>query len=383
MIQQCSPSFSGTVQSTIELVVPLHWVVGTTQQWNFSVERQIGRDWFAELAYVGTKGSRLRSTTDDDQAGLATTQHPVIIPYACGGGPGSCTIMDSTAENSPARAPYLGINSANFEDFAPNSDSHYSALQATLGHHFSRGLYFQAAYTYSKSIDDVSTASVAFITRVNDQVNARASRGLSDFDRRQRFVTSAVYELPALAGSSKMVKGVLGGWETSGVITLQSGAPFTVFDPAGGTSYNLASPSSTSTFNSGFGCGNAPSSGSVHARLANWVNPAAYTSDPFALLSTGGNSDATVYGNTPRNCIIGPPQSNVDWTLEKLIKIREAQTLRFRTDFFNLFNHPSFANPPSAVVAAPGAGLPAVGSAPITSVVGTPRLIQFSLKYSF
>lgn len=383
LLQQCSPSFSGTVQSTIELVVPLHWVVGTTQQWNFGIERQIGRDWFAELVYVGTKGSRLRSTIDDDQARLATTQHPVTIPYACGGGPGSCTIMDSTAENSPARVPYLGINSVNFEDFSPNSDSHYNALQATLGHHFSRGLYFQGAYTYSKSIDDVSTASVAFVTRVNDQVNARASRGLSDFDRRQRFVASAVYDLPALAESSNLVKAVLGGWEASGVITLQSGAPFTIFDPAGGTAYNLASPSSTATFSPGFGCGNAPSRGSIHSRLANWVNSAAYTSDPFASLSTGGNSDATVYGNTPRNCIIGPPQKNVDLTLEKVFKIGEGQHLRFRTDFFNLFNHSSFANPPSAVVAAPGPGLPAVGSAPITSVVGTPRLIQFSLKYSF
>ena len=65
LLQQCSPNFSGTVQSTIELVVPLHWVVGTTQQWNFSIERQIGRDWVAELAYVGTKGSHLRSTIDD------------------------------------------------------------------------------------------------------------------------------------------------------------------------------------------------------------------------------------------------------------------------------------------------------------------------------
>ena len=383
LLQQCSPNFSGTVQSLIELVVPLHWVVGTTQQWNFSIERQIGRDWVAELAYVGTKGSRLRSTIDDDQATLATAQHPVTIPYGCGGGPGSCTIMDSTVENSPARVPYLGINSANFEDFQPNSDSHYNALQATLGHHFSRGLYFQGAYTYAKSIDDVSTASVAFITRVNDQLDARASRGLSDFDRRQRLVISAVYELPTLAGSSKFVEVVLSGWVTSGVITLQSGSPFTVFDPVGGTAYNLASPSSTATFSPGFGCGDAPSSGGIHSRLANWVNPAAYTSDPFAPLSTGGDSDATVYGNTPRNCIIGPPQKNVDLTLEKVFNIAGEQKLRFRTDFFNLFNHPSFANPPSAVVASPGPGLPAAGSAPITSVVGTPRLIQFSLKYSF
>jgi hypothetical protein len=381
--QQCAAGFSGTVQSLFEASVPLHWVVGTTQQWNLSIQRQIGRDWFAELAYVGTKGSRLRSTIDDDQATLATTQHPVTIPYACGGGPGSCAIVDSTVENSAARAPYLGINSVNFEDFPANSDSHYDALQATVGHRFSRGLYFQGAYTYSKSIDDVSTASVAFITRVNDQLDARASRGLSDFDRRHRFVTSAVYELPALTRSSQLVKSVLGGWETSGVIILQSGTPFTVFDPAGGTAYNLASPSSTATFGSGFGCGNALSSGSIHSRLANWVNPAAYTSDPFAPLSTGGNSDATVYGNTPRNCIIGPPQKNVDFTLMKVFKIAEGQNLSFRTDFFNLFNHPSFANPPSAVVASPGPGLPAAGSAPITSVVGTPRLIQFSLKYSF
>jgi hypothetical protein len=279
--------------------------------------------------------------------------------------------------------PYLGINSANFEDFQPNSDSHYNALQATLRHYFSHGLYFQGAYTYSKSIDNVSTASVAFITRVNDQLDARASRGLSDFDRRQRLVISAVYEPPTLAGSSKFVEVVLGGWVTSGVITLQSGSPFTVFDPAGGTAYNLASPSSTATFSPGFGCGNAPSSGGIHARLANWVNPAAYTSDPFAPLSTGGDSDATVYGNAPRNCIIGPPQKNVDLTLEKVFNIAGEQKLRFRTDFFNLFNHPSFANPPSAVVAALRPGLPAVGSAPITSVAGTPRLIQFSLKYSF
>ena len=126
----------------------------------------------------------------------------------------------------------------------------------------------------------------------------------------------------------------------------------------------------------------AASRATLAPTAVNWINPAAYTSDPFTRLSTGGNSDATIYGNTPRNCIIGPPQKNVDFALEKIFRIVEGQ-IRFRADFFNLFNHPSFANPPSAVVAAPGPGLPAVGSAPITSVVGTPRLIQFSAKYSF
>jgi hypothetical protein len=151
-----------------------------------------------------------------------------------------------------------------------------------------------------------------------------------------------------------------------------------MYDPAGGTAYALAStPSSTATFANGYGCGTALNRGSMPSRLANWVNAAAYTTDPLATLSDGSPSDATVYGNTPRNCIIGPPQKNVDFTLGKTFKLGERQSLRFRTDFFNLFNHPSFAIPAAPAVSSSG------GSAPITSTVGTPRLIQFSLKYGF
>jgi hypothetical protein len=380
--QACSPLFSGNVNSLIQLTVPQHWVVGTTQQWNFTIQRELGHDWFAEVGYVGTKGSRLRSTFDPDQATLATPQNPVTITGAgCANLQAqslSCTIVDSTVENASARAPFLGIAPPDFEDFAPNSDSHYNALQATLAHRFGKGLYFQSAYTWSKSIDDVSTASVAFLTRVNNQTDAAASRGLSDFDRRQRFVTSASYQLPFFASASGLTKAALGGWEASGVIILQSGAPFTIYDPAGGSVYALAStPSSTATFTPGFNCGNAPSHGSPEARLGNWVNPLAYTPDPLATLSNGTNSDGTLYGNTPRNCIIGPPQKNVDLTLSKTFKIGERQNVRFRAEFFNLFNHPSFQVPAATSVS------PAGGSAPITSTVGTPRLIQFSLKYGF
>ena len=115
------------------------------------------------------------------------------------------------------------------------------------------------------------------------------------------------------------------------------------------------------------------------------MNSAAYQPDPPATLSNGTSSDATLYGNTPRNCIIGPPQKNVDLTLGKTFKLGERQSLRFRTDFFNLFNHPSFAIPAATSVSAFSPGPPPTGggSAPITSTVGTPRLIQFSLKYSF
>jgi hypothetical protein len=389
---QCVAAYTGNVNSLIQLAVPLHWEVGTTQQWNFTIQRELGRDWFFEIGYVGTKGSRLRSTYDPDQAAIASTQNPILIPIkatVAGANPcppanvvgTSCQIVDTTAENASARAPFQGMAPADFEDFAPNSDSHYNALQATVAHRFSKGLYFQSAYTWSKSIDDVSTASVAFVTRVNNQTDAAASRGLSDFDRRQRFVTSGVYQLPFFANANGFTKTALGGWEASGVMILQSGTPFSIFDPAGGSAYALASPSATATFNPGFSCANAPSSGSVTQRLGNWVNPNAYTSDPLApTLSNGQPSDATLYGDTPRNCIIGPPQKNVDFTLDKSFKLGEGQSLRFRADFFNLFNHPSFAAPETFNGYG---GVVGNGGAPITTTIGTPRLSQFSLKYGF
>ena len=287
----------------------------------------------------------------------------------------SYQITSNTTSNALARAPYQGVNPALLEAFYPNSDSHYNSLQATVSHHFSKGLYFQSAYTYSKSIDDVSTASVAFITRVNDQDSGAASRGLSDFDHRQRFVTSLNYLLPFFADRHDATGYALGGWEVDSVIVAQSGSPITIFDSDGASAYQLASaPVATADFAPGFDCANALNSGSLQAKIANWVNPNAYLPAPTVAGGTTG------YGDSPRNCIIGPKQSNVDFTLGRNFKIGEHQDLRFRTEVFNLFNHPSFQNPQGTGFANIAAGL-AVGE--ITQTNGTPRLIQFSLKYSF
>jgi hypothetical protein len=380
--QQCGPGFSGNVNSLITLQVPLHWIAATTQQWNLTVQRELGRNWLAEIGYVGTKGTHLRATYDPAQATLATPAHHVTIPgINCDGtsGPGAqCIIMDSTAENASARSPFLGIAPANFESFAPISDSHYNGLHLSVAHRFSRDLYFQSAYTYAKSIDDVSTASVAFDTRLNDQTNARDSRGLSDFDRRHRFITSFVYQLPFYAHATGFTGAALGGWEISGVLTLQSGEPITPIDSAGGSAYSFSSPNlATATFAPGFSCANASSHGGTEARLANWLNPAAFVPDPIIPLSDGSAGDATGLGNVPRNCFIGPSQKNMDFTIGKSFKLTERNSLRFRADFFNLTNHPSFALPSAFDIQAPSS------FTSITSVVGTPRLIQFSLKWSY
>jgi len=170
----------------------------------------------------------------------------------------------------------------------------------------------------------------------------------------------------------------LGGWEVSGVLTLQSGLPFTPVDSAGGSAYSFSSPNlATPTFASGFSCANANASGGTESRLGHWVNPAAFVPDPVIPLSNGQSGDATDLGNVSRNCFTGPPQKNMDFTIGKSFKLTERQSLRFRADFFNLTNHPSFANPSAADIEAPSS------FTQITSVVGTPRLIQFSLKWSY
>jgi hypothetical protein len=115
----------------------------------------------------------------------------------------------------------------------------------------------------------------------------------------------------------------------------------------------------------------------VESRLAHFADPNAFVPDAVIPLANGAPGDATGLANVPRNCISGPPQKNLDFTLGKAFQLTERQSLRFQTDFFNLFNHPSFANPSSLDVQSRSS------FATITSVVGTPRLIQFSLKYSF
>jgi hypothetical protein len=372
--------FSGTAADFFAPAVPLHWVSPTTQQWNLSVQRQLGGNWVLEVGYVGTKGTRLRSTFDPDQPALASPANPITLTAQNGT---QYTITQNTTTNAQARAPFLAIAPADFEAFSPNSDSNYDGLQVTVSHHFSKGLYFQSAYTWSRSIDDVSTASVAFLTRVNNQLSGADSRGLSDFDHRQRSVTSFNYALPFYTGRHDLMGYALGNWEVNSVIVAQSGAPITIQDSAAGTDYNMTTPQLvTADFAPGFNCNNALNSGGLASKIANWVNPAAYET-----VAAGGSYPAvnsadgsTGFGDSPRNCIIGPKQVNVDFTLGKAFKFGERQNLHFRAEFFNLFNHPSFQNPLNFGYADVQQG---PNIAKITQTVGTPRLVQFSLKYAF
>ncbi len=186
------------------LEVPRHFVVPNTQQWNLTVQRELGKRWVLEVGYVGTHGIHLRETRDAIQSVNATPANPFTVTDTSGN---TYQITTNTFANAIARTPTPGLNGySGYQIFANDAYSIYHALQATVSRRWGRD-YLQAAYTFSKNIDATSTGNTAFNTAYNDQSNINASRGISDFNRPHRLSVSYVYELPFFAHS---------GWSEAG-----------------------------------------------------------------------------------------------------------------------------------------------------------------------
>ena len=365
------------------LQVPRHFVVPSTQQWNLTVQRSLGKQWILEVGYVGTHAVHLRETRDNLQARRASVANPVIIDSPAFCNPNPCRITTNTFGNAVARSRVQGINGyAGFQLFANDAYSHYHSLQTTLSRRWGAG-YFQGAYTFSKSTDATSTGNTAFNTAFNDESTLDASRGLSDFDRPHRFVVSYRYDLPVFRDARGVKAALLKDWAVSGITIFQSGTPFSVTDSAAGTGFLGAgfTPGTLSgSLASGSTLKSALTGGDIHTRIDGYLNVNAFTPAPLlypAQCLTDPNFCTTDFGNVGRNTFRGPRQQNWDFSLIKNFKITERQQLRFTADFFNIWNHANFANPALNDVENPAA------FGKIFSTVGTPRLIQFSLRYAF
>ena len=372
------------------LTVPRKFVVPNTQQWNLTVQRALGKNWVLELGYVGTHAVHLRETRTSIQAQLASPTHPVVLTGSnCDGSvlgsDQSCSITISTAGNGAARSNNTGINGySGFQLFANDAYSHYHSLQSTVSRRWARG-YFQGAYTWSKSTDATSSGNTALNTAFNDESDLKFSRGLSDFDRTHRFVVSYRYDLPFFTGTTGFKRALLANWAISGITIIQSGSPFSVTDSAAGTAYlgaGLASATLGAQLASGGSISAGLTHGDIHDRInSGYLNGANFTTAALLDPSLGGDGSVTIFGNLGRNIYRGPGQQNWDFSLLKTFALTERQSLRFTTDFFNIWNHANFANPAiNDVEVGSGSGSP---FGKIFSTVGTPRLIQFSLRYSF
>jgi Carboxypeptidase regulatory-like domain/TonB dependent receptor-like, beta-barrel len=394
----CAAGSPGTIPTTglFVLAEPRHFVVPSTQQWNLTIQRDLGHQWVLEVGYVGTHAVHLRETRTNIPAQNATPTHPVTVTAANGT---TYEITADTFSNGPIRSPIPAINGySGMQLFANDAYSHYNSLQATISKHWG-GLYFQGAYTFSKALDATSSGNTAFNTAFNDESNLKNSYGLADFERTHRLVISYSYNLPFFSSAQGWKAQALKGWAVSGIIVFQSGTPFSVLDSSAGSAF--VGPGYTTTLTGSLAAGasiaNGYSTGGLTSRINNgYLNPAAFTPAPLLYPFDPGNPATTCdplnnsnfcttnYGNLGRNTFRGPFQQSWDFSILKTFPITERVNLRFTTDFFNMWNHANFANPSITDVETINPTDPAASPfGKIFSTTGTPRLIQFSLRLAF
>jgi hypothetical protein len=244
--------------------------------------------------------------------------------------------------------------------------SDYHSLQVKVEKRFGSGLSLRASYTDSKLIDDYSIISnLGRQSALQDVYNRRADRAVSANDVSQRLVASYVYNLPfgrgkKLGGNwNRGVNAVLGGWQTNGILSFQTGMPLAL-------TANNTSNSGNATLRPNNNGHSAALDGSVHDRLNHYFDTSAFSQPaPFT------------FGNTGRTLpdVRGPGTRNLDFSLFKNFKLMERASLQFRAEAFNAFNTPNFGFPNQAQNNA-SFGI-------ITAQANNPRQVQLALKLLF
>jgi hypothetical protein len=310
------------------------WNPARVLNWNFTVERQVAGDVLVRGSYVGSKGTHLNYNTD--------LNAPLPSPTA-------------TADNEDARRPYPQFVQLTRDTSGANSI--YNALQLSLEKRFSHGFTVGANYTWSKSIDPVSYSTDLDTINVLNPYNLNAYRGVSDFNVPHRVVLNYLWQLPS--PKAGLLRTVFGGWETSGVWTIQSGFPLNI-SSGNDTSFSLPTVGNDQAQ---LLCTPHYTSGARAARIEQW----------FSTQCFGVPADNT-FGNVGRNTLIGPGTFNVDLGVHKVFALRESWKLQFRGEFFNAFNHTQLNNPDTTV--------PDSNFGRITSA-RSPRIAQVALKLVF
>ena len=311
------------------------------QSWNFNIQQELGKDYGLMVGYFANKGTGLNVGRNYNQ--------PVnggVRPYPR---------LSLSSPIDPGQP--LG----NIIVFESDSNSSYNALWLTAQKRFSYGLQFNTSYTWSKSIDEISRnvqSTTAAI--IQDSNNIRGDRGLSDFDARNRFVLSAVYDLPFR--KNRLVE----GWEFSLIEQIQSGNPINFH-----------------TTNTSF-TGSATLRPNVTGPVVTGYTPATngnpsfvtYIQNPSVFVNQGN-----AFGNLGRNVIIGPGFSNLDFALVKNTRIKENIQWQIRADAFDLLNKANF-NQPNATVGSATFGLISATRFP-PGDSGSSRQLQVAMKVIF
>jgi len=338
-------------------VLPPNFNEGYAGQWNLSVDQEIAKNWVLTVSYIGNHGTHLFMSRDINWAPI-TTYDPTLTL-----GQNQGTINTRRLHAYDTTKDWCGINQTTHlenpclgqtQEEANLGWSNYDAIDFTVNHRFSNGFSLMASYVFGKYLDIVSYGAEGGLGP-RDPLNFRSNYGPSDNDVRNRVTSSYIYQLPKLKDAHGLLAAVINDWQNQGVLIAQTGSPYTVYSNGdtgatgiGGDFADRVSGVSTSP---------------AHRGVASYFNPAAFT-----------QAKAGTYGTASRGSLYGPSRVNMDFSLFKEFPIHELGKVQFRSEFFNLFNHPNFSNPSNNV---------ANGNEGALTSASDGRVAQFALKLLF
>ncbi len=360
------------------------------QDWNLSVQRQLTADLGVEVAYVGVKGTHLQLTQNVNQPFVTDGFYGTTRPFP---------LLPDTSPVLPSQcqSPFPNCSLSTINQINSGGNSNYNALWVTVNKHLSQGFQLLGTYMYSKSLD-YNSLSTGETYILQNAYNPRGDYGPSEFDVRNRVAISGFYQFPFKGNR------LVSGWQVGAIFQAQSGSPLNptlAIGPGPGISLTVR-PDSLGPIHT---TGN-PSQYFANAVLCQNFNgavqgaapvipdcaatPAATLAVPCVFSATpttpGGKSYPVVPGSCQsgtlgRDAITGPGFINTDFSVTKDTKIVERLNLQFRTEMFDVFNHPNFGNP---VLTATSGSFGKITSTRFpTGDFGSARQIQFSLLLQF
>jgi hypothetical protein len=314
-------------------------------QWNVTVSREIMKDTVAEVSYVGNHGLHIWRFINGNFNDVIPSKRAAVAA--------------GTLDGNAARRFGFANNVTRDES---TGDSNYQGLQVWIDRRFTKRLAFQAAYTLSRTISNVPTQSYQSAT--TDAFNYDLDKGYADLDRRHSLVLNAVYALPSFKNLGDVGSAILGDWQLNSIASFYSGTPLNII-----SGVNRAGLNGNTTQRPDRVPG-VPLYLHISGDPLAFINPAA-----FAIPAVG------TFGNLKRGDVRGPGITNIDFSVAKNWKVKERYGIQFRTEFFNVLNHPNFRN----FNGLPGGienNLSNGGFGRATSTRG-PREIQFGFKFTF
>ena len=331
----CDPSGVTTGTANFDYAFPIHYKDPTVQQWNLTLEQDLGHTIGVRLSYTGSHGKDLEAMVDLNQVpanSLGYSQVESQRPYP------SWAVIQSVANTA---------------------ESNYSSGTAELSRHSGKGLTFAASYTFTRDLSNAGGATpnafaVAGGSFLTDRFHPSLDYGNVIYDRRHRFLVTYLYQLPFGSGqrwlsSGSLLNRIVGDWQLAGVTILQSGPFLTPYeqtvDPANTnilTTIGQARPDQLANV-----------SLYAHQRTTSqWLNPDAF---PYLDLQNAAGNGIGRFGNAPVGGVIGPGTDNFSLSLMKNFAFYENSKFQFGLEAANIFNHRNY-EPPNMQVDSSGFG---------------------------